>query len=215
MTSSLPAGLSSLPAGLRERKKAKTRATIRDVAMRLFEEQGYAATTVDQIAEAAEVSQSTFFRYFPAKEDVVLADDYDPVMIAALHAQPAGTHPIDAVIAAMREVYGRMTPEDIAAERRRQRLFQSVPELRARVMQQTSAVLQLFAEAIADRHGLPADDFSAKVMAGAIIGAVLAALPNGADGSHDFQDIEKITAALELLRDGLPLRRSREPIDEG
>jgi AcrR family transcriptional regulator len=69
--------------GLRERKKAKTRAAIQRHAWRLFQEQGYAATTVDQIAEAAEVSQSTFFRYFPTKEDVVLTDDYDPVMIEA------------------------------------------------------------------------------------------------------------------------------------
>jgi transcriptional regulator GlxA family with amidase domain len=53
--------------GLRERKKTKTRAAIREHALRLFREQGYEATTVEQIAEAAEVSHSTFFRYFPTK----------------------------------------------------------------------------------------------------------------------------------------------------
>jgi AcrR family transcriptional regulator len=197
---------SSLPAGLRERKKAKTRATIRDTAMRLFEEQGYAATTVDQIAAAAEVSQSTFFRYFPTKEDVVLIDDYDPVLVAALRAQPAGTHPIDAVIASMREVFGRMTAGEVDAERRRQRLFQAVPELQARVMQQTGAVLELFADAIAERQGLPPGNFSARVMAGAVVGTVLAVSPNTPDGGREFQDIDEIAEALTLLRDGLPLR---------
>ncbi|HEX5812438.1 MAG TPA: TetR family transcriptional regulator, partial [Pseudonocardia sp.] len=59
--------------------------------MRLFRDRGYAATTVDDIAAAAEVSRSTFFRYFPSKEDVVLFDDVDPLMAEAFAEQPAGT----------------------------------------------------------------------------------------------------------------------------
>ena len=60
-------GTTDQPAGLRERKKAKTRATIREHALPLFRDQGYDATTVEQIAAAAEVSPARFYRYFPTK----------------------------------------------------------------------------------------------------------------------------------------------------
>src|SRR5262249_21598608 len=83
--------------GLRERKKQKTRSAIQREAMRLFQEQGYDATTVEQIAEAAEISQSTFFRYFPTKEDVILLDDYDPLLIRMIAERPAEEPPVTAV----------------------------------------------------------------------------------------------------------------------
>ena len=75
--------------GLRERKKQKTREAIQREALRLFQAQGYEATTVEQIAAAAEISPSTFFNYFPTKEDVVLYDSYDPVMLSILAARPS------------------------------------------------------------------------------------------------------------------------------
>ena len=76
------------PTGLRERKKAQTRAAIQRHALRLFREAGYSATTMEQIAAAADVSPSTLYRYFPTKEDLILTDDYDPLLAAAFRAQP-------------------------------------------------------------------------------------------------------------------------------
>lgn len=195
---------SSVPAGLRERKKAKTRAAIREAAMSLFEEQGYSATTVEQIAEAAEVSPSTFFRYFPSKEDVVLTDDFDPLLVASILAQPAEVHPVDAAIVALSELFHGLTPAALAAEARRQRLFQTVPELRARVLQQTAEGVTLLAEAFARRAGLPPDDFSCRVVAGAIVGVALAVLPIGG-GEFTVEQIDQVTEALTLLRRGLPV----------
>jgi AcrR family transcriptional regulator len=96
--------------GLRERKKAKTRAALQEHALRLFREQGYEATTVDEIADAAEVSPSTFFRYFPTKEDVVLYDALDPLLLEAFEAQPADLSPVGALRATMREVSAEHRP---------------------------------------------------------------------------------------------------------
>ena len=86
---------------LRERKKARTRASLREHPLRLFREQGYQATTVEQIAAAAEVSPSTFFRYFPTKEDVVMQDDLDARLFAAFEHQPPEVGPVAALRAAL------------------------------------------------------------------------------------------------------------------
>ena len=99
-------------ASLRERKKARTRASLREHALRLFREQGYQATTVEQIAAAAEVSPSTFFRYFPTKEDLVLQDDMDARMAEAFARQPPELGPVAALRAAMREAWASFTPEE-------------------------------------------------------------------------------------------------------
>ena len=196
---------SSLPAGLRERKKAKTRAAIRDHAMRLFEEQGWAATTVEQIAEVAEVSPSTFFRYFPTKEDVILTDDYDPMIVAAIKAQPPGTPPVPALVNAMREVFLNLTPEEWDSERRRQRIYQTVPELRAAAMNQTVSAIELLAAALAEREGRPPDDRKSRVIAGALVGVVLAIVPPGGR-EFDPADFSEVEEALDMLENEFRLR---------
>src|SRR5258706_12446875 len=76
------------PAGLRERKKLKTKEAIQREALRLIAAQGYAETTIEQIAAAAEISPSTFFNYFPTKEDVVLFDRYAPMIFSMMSSIP-------------------------------------------------------------------------------------------------------------------------------
>jgi AcrR family transcriptional regulator len=196
---------SSVPTGLRERKKARTRAAIREHAMRLFYEQGYAATTIDQIAAAADVSQSTFFRYFPTKEDTVLSDDIDPLLVAALRAQPLDLHPVEAIRRSMVEIFKSISDTDWKLEQRRQQLFLEVPELRARAMQQLTDTIAMLGQVVAERAGLPPDDFSSRVLAGAVIGASVAGAPAGMTTSYERGDLGRIDDALRLLQAGLPI----------
>jgi AcrR family transcriptional regulator len=74
--------------GLRDRKKIKTRDAIHREAMRLIQTNGYANTTIEQIAEAAEVSPSTFIRYFPTKEMALITNDLDQMTVDALSQLP-------------------------------------------------------------------------------------------------------------------------------
>lgn len=189
---------------LRERKKAKTRRLIREHAMRLFREQGYARTTVDQIAEAAEVSPSTFFRYFPTKEDIVLADDADPLMIEAFRAQPAEYGPIEALRRAMKEVVSQMPEEDWASEIERQKLAMSIPELRAKLFDEYSRTIEMITEPLAERVGRSPDDPKVRNVAGAVIGIAWAAwLMAQDDPQRDL--MARVDDGLRHLEAGLPL----------
>ena len=188
--------------GLRERKKAKTRAAIQAAALHLFERQGYQATTVDQIAEMAEVSQSTFFRYFPSKEDVVLLDRYDPLLLAALVAQPAELSPIAALRRTLRSVLGGLPAEELERERQRAMLVVSVPELRARALDDLTASLQPFNEAVAERTGRPVDDSAVRALTGAVLGVSISAMVTASqDPSADW--IELMDTGLAHLEAGL------------
>jgi AcrR family transcriptional regulator len=190
--------------GLRERKKARTRAAIREHALRLFREQGYHGTTVEQIAEAAEVSPSTFFRYFPTKEDVVLQDDFDVVGTEAFEAQPAGLSPVAAFRAAAAEMFTGLSPEEIARFRETTELTLTVPEIRARALDEFARTIDQIAASVARRTGRSPDDFAVRNLAGALIGVIMAAaMPWAQQPAADLG--ERIDAALAHLEAGLPL----------
>jgi AcrR family transcriptional regulator len=195
--------------GLRERKKARTRASIREHALRLFREQGYDATTVDQIAEAAEISPSTFFRYFPTKEDVVLQDDFDLLAIGSFLEQPAELSLVGAFRAATKETMASATEAELAGLRDTTALIMTVPELRARAMDEYSRTINVIASAAAQRTGRSIDDPDVMTAAGAIVGVIMAAtLPwrGLADESTSPAEMfDRIDAALANLEGGLAL----------
>ncbi len=185
--------------GLRERKKQKTRWLIQEHALRLFREQGYEQTTVDQIAAAAEISPSTFFRYFKTKEDVVLADDYDPLLVHALAAAPKELGPVPALRHAMREAFVAVDDAERARLLERMKLTLSVPALRMRTLDGFTNQYELLGAPLAARYGLSLTDMRLRVFVGALYGAILTAVLAWVEGDGKYDLAELLDGALAQI----------------
>ena len=185
--------------GLRERKKVRTRSSILHHALRLIRRQGYESTTVSQIAEAAEVSESTFFRYFPTKEALFLEDDFDELLVEAYREQPAALGPIAAMRGAVRETFADITEDEIADTRERMAVVMAEPELRDAMAGHLLLTLNEISGMIARRSGKPAGDFGTRVLAGAVIGALMAGMMAAIEERPDrfVEYLDETFAALE------------------
>jgi AcrR family transcriptional regulator len=194
------------PTGLRERKKAKTRAAIQEHALRLFRDRGYAETTVHEIAAAAEVSPATFFRYFPTKEDTIVLDRLDPLMIELFRAQPPELNPTEALRAAIRQSMSTLSDEEWELESERQRLVMHAPELRVRMLDQLYAGIDLLATLAAERTGRSPDDFTVRAWAGAVVGVLMATyqLATEVPLPDYFAGVDR---AFDLLAAGVPIEK--------
>ncbi|MDQ0028571.1 acyl-CoA-like ligand-binding transcription factor [Arthrobacter bambusae] len=172
--------------GLRERKKTRTRQAIQRAALELFRRNGYTGTTVEQISAAVDISPSTFFRYFPTKEDVVLRDEYDPFLTRALMDQPPEYGPIEAIRRAMGETFGALPASEIEDLEQRVRLIFQVPELRSVASDQFFVLSSTDAdELLAARLGLAVDDVKVRTLAGCLLGVALSAMYRWADNPHE------------------------------
>jgi AcrR family transcriptional regulator len=179
--------------------RAEQRQQLETAAAQLFAENGYAATTVEQIADAAEVSPSTFFRYFPSKESLLLADDLDPLILAAFEAQPPDLSLIQAFRRAYETVMAHLPSDQLEFENTRQRLMFSIPELKAAMYDEYYRTVNVMAEAVSRRIGRPASDFEVRVFVGALTGAMMAAYDNAP------QTAETVYRAMDFVDAGMPL----------
>lgn len=172
---------------LRERKKAQTRRTIQEEALRLFLSQGYEATTVEQIATAAGVSSMTFFRYFPTKESVVESDDYDPLIVRLIEQRPTEEDPLTALHRALGEGLAVVYATEREALLVRTRLILRTPALRARLWENQHSTERLLADALAARLDTE-PTLSVRVIAAAALAALTTALTLwvDSDGSTDL-----------------------------
>ena len=190
--------------GLRERTKARTRQELIDAAFTLFAERGFEACTVDEIAEAADVSPRTFFRYFPVKEDVALArlEDESALIVEHLARRPASESPLTALREALREPLDRLKGEQQLCGI--MKMVESCPSLVARQMALRADKEERLAVVLAARMGVDAAaDPRPRLIATTFMAAVGQAYRTWIeDGMPDDLDA-RIDTLTELLRGGL------------
>lgn len=171
------AGCAAGRLGLRERKKQRTHETIAAVALELFDRQGFRATTIAQIADAADVSPRTVSAYFPAKEDLLFPDSEAAFhqLEARLGARPPGQFATDALRAWIEEMFEQIDAKhEHERERARRRVIEGDESLRAYERHQMERAEQVFARALAQDLGAEPDDVAAQLAAAAAVGAMAA-----------------------------------------
>ncbi|MFE6024312.1 TetR/AcrR family transcriptional regulator [Streptomyces niveus] len=191
--------------GLRERKKLKTRVAIREATYRLITDQGYEATTVEQIAAAAEVSPSTVFRYFPTKEDIVLTDEFDPVMEAAIRARPADEPPLESLRAVLRQAVEAILADQPEELLQRSKLMLEIPAVRARMTETMTETSLLLSRAVADRTGRDEGDLEVRVFTASVMAALREVTIYWAEHDQKENLAVLVDRALDSLEGGLSL----------
>ncbi|MFD3997024.1 TetR/AcrR family transcriptional regulator [Streptomyces sp. NPDC058583] len=203
--------------GLRERKKERTRQALSDAAVALFLERGFDAVSVAEVAAAAEVSKPTLFRYFPAKEDLVLhrfADHEDESARVVAEGRRAGAAPLDALSAHLLDGLARRDPVtglcDHPSVLAYLRLLYGTPALVGRLHAYRVRSEEALAGALA--AGSEGDPLLARLAAGQIV-TVLRVLAEentariAAGETADEVEADAVAAAglaFRALREGLP-----------
>lgn len=162
--------------GLRERKKLRTRRALADAAFRLFQERGYDATTVADIAAAADVSTRTFFSYFPSKEDVLFADTDERIegLAAALAVRDGDEPPLELLRRTVVEMVLTTLQVRQQGWRTRLQLIMTTPALRATALQRLYDAEQEVTRLVVAElgGGTEEGEIEATAIAGALLGAV-------------------------------------------
>jgi AcrR family transcriptional regulator len=196
--------------GLRERKKVQTRDKIVEVATRLFVEQGFDATTIDEIAAAADVSPRTFFRYFATKEDVVFLEQEaeNDAIAKVLAARRPNEDDVELLLRAVAEAL----PTSIAAVKHTGALYQVVlatPSLLARAFHATVAVENILVDGLIGKRATRAEQIRARALAASFVGALRALFVYWMETGMRGDPAEVMGEIGEFLRHGFLAGRTR------
>jgi len=189
---------------LRERKKQRTRDALLRVALELFTTRGYDATTVDDIAEAVDVSQRTFFRYFAGKEEAALTlqDLAATQFVTALRERPPHEAPMEAMRQAVLEgwdtihdVISRVVPIELYL--RTYQVIESTPVLLAAHLRRSKEIEEHIAHLLAEREGLDVDTDPRPRLAVAVFGGVMRVTEQrwSASGDISLDGMRELTAS--------------------
>ncbi|GAA1061718.1 TetR family transcriptional regulator [Agromyces bracchium] len=157
----------------RPSKRERTLAALVEHGLDLFERQGYDQTTVAQIARAAGVTEMTFFRYFPAKEHLLLDDPYDPQLTAAVAAQPRDLPPFLRAARGIRAAWRALPEPETPSIRRRVRIAAGTPSLRGAMWRNTGNTERAIVEQLVADGASPDE---ARVAAASVLAALVAGL---------------------------------------
>ena len=150
------------------------------------------------------MSPSTVFRYFATKEDLVVNDDYDPIVFAAFEAQPPELNLIQAWRRAMRDAHrADDRREDVETQLDRGRLLLSVPELWGATLHGTQETLEIMMNLSAERVGCSPDDPAVRATVGAIFGVLLIAALDWVQDRGPATSWPRLDEALAQLDEGL------------
>ena len=207
------------PCGLRERKKARTRDAIVAAAVDLFETKGYDATTVDEIADAADVSPRTFFRYFDSKVDVIMDPKLGPEgerednLTLRLATRPPEEGPVEATRQVLREeLVGALTADPLLV--RQIRIMLGTPSLQAIAREHFHEHHDEMAADFAARMGVAPDDYRAHVVASAVSNTMWTVVAHWVASGGDGQALlAMLDEAFTLLSTGLDQAPARAPGD--
>ncbi|WP_432940027.1 TetR/AcrR family transcriptional regulator [Kribbella sp. CA-253562] len=189
--------------GLRERRKTETRQLLQRQAIRLFQRDGYDATTMNAIAEAAGVSAMTVYRHFPTKEDLVIWDEYTSISIQALLNSPADDPLARRIGQAVIETLTAATTDHRALLLARLQLMVDVPALRARHLDNQYATQDAIVSALCGDDPDPDQEFRTRAISGACLGATHIALVHWArsDGKQDLPTLIREALAATFPAD--------------
>lgn len=160
------------PRSLRERRRLRTRQTIQAHALRLFAAKGFQATTIEEIAAAAEMAPRTFFRYFLTKEEVVFWSEYPLMLAGFVAARPDDEPALEALQHGITDGLAAIWDQDGGRTLERLRLAFGTPALHPRMRQQQAHWAAELAEILADRLGEHPDNLEVRAVAAAVAAAV-------------------------------------------